>query len=249
MLSSQSDSTLPSVGSLKRKPGIAAAVILLGIVLAGLIFYFNSNRSPVNSEIPRKLAYSAQLVSRKGAVLLFRTDRAGWREIDTGTRLGEGDLVQTESSGNADIRYNDGTMVIIPENTNYSVSSARNSVEISVPQFSINKGSFLIATAGSTSKPADGSPQQDNAPPYIKLERIIPFGRTLELVGRVEAGSRLVVNDEIVEVAGDGLFKHFTNPFPPSIPKVVIVMKATDLAGRTRYLTATHDFRLGSGDN
>jgi hypothetical protein len=79
--------------------------------------------------------------------------------------------------------------------------------------------------------------------PFLELQKIIPFGRSLELVGRVEAGSKLVVNNEFIEVTGDGSFKHFTKLFPASSDRVRLVLKATDLAGRTQTLTAYHDFK------
>jgi hypothetical protein len=79
--------------------------------------------------------------------------------------------------------------------------------------------------------------------PFLELQKITPFGRSLEIVGRVEAGSRLAINNESVEVSGDGSFKHFTELFPASIDRVRLVLKATNLAGRTRTLTAHHDFR------
>jgi len=78
--------------------------------------------------------------------------------------------------------------------------------------------------------------------PFLELQKITPFGRSLELIGRVEAGSRLVINDEFVEVSGDGSFKHFTKLFSASSDRVRLVLKATDLAGRTQTLMAYHDF-------
>jgi hypothetical protein len=81
--------------------------------------------------------------------------------------------------------------------------------------------------------------------PFLQLQKITPFGRSLELVGRVEAGSRLAVDNESVEVSGDGSFKHFTKLFPASSDRIRLELKATDLAGRTRTLTAYHDFGAG----
>jgi hypothetical protein len=57
------------------------------------------------------------------------------------------------------------------------------------------------------------------------------------------------VNSEIVDVAGDGSFKHFTNPFPVSARKVYLVMRVADLAGRTRIVTTTHDFGPQGGND
>jgi hypothetical protein len=79
--------------------------------------------------------------------------------------------------------------------------------------------------------------------PSLRLLRIIRFGRSLELVGEVEAGSRLTVNDDPVEVSGDGSFKHFTKPFPRAIKKINLVLKATNLAGKSAELIAPYNFR------
>jgi hypothetical protein len=86
------------------------------------------------------------------------------------------------------------------------------------------------------------APKPEDPRPFLELNRIIPFGMSLELIGRVEPGSRLTVNEETVAVAADGSYKHFTNPFPASSRKVRLVVKATDLAGRTSVLTAVHNF-------
>jgi hypothetical protein len=82
--------------------------------------------------------------------------------------------------------------------------------------------------------------------PSLKLLRIARFGRILELVGTVEAGSRLTVNDDPAEVSGDGSFKYFTMPFPRSIDKVTLVLKAANLAGKTAVFITPYDF---SGHN
>jgi hypothetical protein len=78
--------------------------------------------------------------------------------------------------------------------------------------------------------------------PSLTLLRITRFGRTLELVGKVEAGSRLTVNDDPVEVSGDGLFRHFTKRFPRSIKKAKLVLTATNLAGKSAVIVAPYNF-------
>jgi hypothetical protein len=94
-------------------------------------------------------------------------------------------------------------------------------------------------------KPLDKKNQDEAMRPFLELNKITPFGRSLELIGRAEAGSKVLVNDEAVEVSGDGYFKHFTKLFPASSKRVQLILKATDLAGRTRTLTAYHDFSAG----
>jgi hypothetical protein len=85
--------------------------------------------------------------------------------------------------------------------------------------------------------------------PFMEIQKVVPFGRSLEVIGRVETGAKLSVNDENVEISGDGSFKHFTKLFPASSGKVRLELKATDLAGRTRILTAFHDFSSSGESN
>jgi hypothetical protein len=43
------------------------------------------------------------------------------------------------------------------------------------------------------------------------------FGRSFELVRRIDPGNGLIINGKAIEVAGDGSFKHFTKPFAGSV--------------------------------
>jgi hypothetical protein len=85
--------------------------------------------------------------------------------------------------------------------------------------------------------------------PFVELDQIIPFGRSLKLIGRMEAGSSLAVNNEVVEVTGDETFKHFTRSFPAPAHRVHCNLKVTDLAGRTRTWMATYDFSPHGWEN
>jgi hypothetical protein len=85
--------------------------------------------------------------------------------------------------------------------------------------------------------------------PSFKLLSIVRFGRSLELVGEVEAGSRLTLNGVPVEVSGDGSFNHFTKPFPRATKKINLVLKATNLAGESAELIAPYDFRGRNRDH
>jgi hypothetical protein len=82
--------------------------------------------------------------------------------------------------------------------------------------------------------------------PSLKLLRIIRFGRSLELAGEVETGSRLTVNDDPVEVTGDGSFKYFTKSFPLTMKKINLVLKVTNLVGKSSELIIPYNF---SGQN
>jgi hypothetical protein len=81
--------------------------------------------------------------------------------------------------------------------------------------------------------------------PNLEIKEIIPYGRSLELIGLVDAGTRLSLNNERVEVLGDGSFKHFTRQFPKTSDTVLLELKATDLAGRTRTITRLYKFNPG----
>jgi hypothetical protein len=171
-------------------------------------------------------------------ILAQTPGKPGWREIIAGEGLLEGDLVRTDSSGGAVIRYKGGATVSIPRDTVFTVHGREsNQMEISVSPSTESIPPLLLA--GERGNPAVATQNV----PFIELDQIIQFGRSLELIGKIEAGSSLTVNDEMVEVAGDGSFKHFTRPFPSWAGTVTLHLKVRDLAGRTHVWTASHNFR------
>jgi hypothetical protein len=240
MLSSDEGSAAPRhAGMQMGKRVIAAALILSGIGLAcvGVFLKTHPSARKSNPQIQR----TAELMSSSGMVLVRRSGgRAEWQEVKEGASLSEGDLIQTDNAGGAVVKYSDGITVSIPERTIFTVrNSSGNLVEISVPP--------QVEAAGMEYKPS-GSPEATGSQMFLQLQRIVAFGRYLELVGRVEAGTDLTVNGERVEVAGDGTFKHFTSPFPASARQAHLVLEGKDLAGRTRVLTATYVFSTGHGE-
>ncbi len=247
MFGSKSGSIHHSAGTKRNSKAIAAGILALsGIALICLVSYFGMRHSEATGVKPpasQAQVSAAELVSSTGMVLVRRSGQIEWQEVKTGAHLMQGDLVQTDNSGYATIRYSNGNAVTIQAKTIFTIQDAvADQMEISAPLEAANND--RTPESGSESGGAVPSREMTGQnQPLMELQRIIPFGRSLELVGRVEAGSSLIVNDEVVEVAGDGSFKHFTNPFPASAGKVNLVMKMTDLSGRTRILTATHDFR------
>jgi hypothetical protein len=238
-----------------RRFFIAGLLTLSGIVLVSLAFIFKSHSreaKPVN--VPSQQSV-AELVSATGMVFVGNPGRNDWHPVSVGARLLEGALVRTDSSGEAAIRYADGVTVSIQASTIFTVQNAGDGgMEISLPPQETAAASaasmagqepLALATTQfgqNFETPVLNDARANQASLFIKLDRIVPFGRSLELIGSVEAGSRLAVNDETVDVAGDGSFKHFTNPFPVSAQKVRLVMRVTDLAGRIRIVSTTHDF-------
>ncbi len=238
MSGSRIDTTPDSKKGWNLKMLAIGLLLLAGIAVFGLVSCSNrSKEAKIQPAMQQAEIPYAELLSSTGAVLVRKPGKVEWHEAKTGVRLAEGDLIQTDQAGEATIRYSSGTTITIQAKTVFTVQPSGNGqMEISAPPLDalpINK------TQGAGGFPAANA---NESQPSIELQRIIPFGRSLELIGRVEAGSSLMVNDESIEVAGDGSFKHFTNPFPASAGNVNLVMKVTDLSGRTRVLTATHDF-------
>ena len=233
----QSDTTPDSKKGWNLKM-LAIGVLLVGIAVFGLVSCSNRSReAKVQPAIQQAEIPYAELLSSTGAVLMRKPGKVEWHEANTGVRLVEGDLIQTDQAGEATIRYSNGTTITIQAKTIFTVQPSGNGqMEISAPPLDAPP---IDKTPGAGGLHAANA---NESQPSIELQRIIPFGRSLELIGRVEAGSSLMVNDESIEVAGDGSFKHFTNPFPASAGNVNLVMKVTDLSGRTRVLTASHDF-------
>jgi hypothetical protein len=229
-----------------RKPLILGGSVLLGIVLFCLIACLILK--DFRSKLPEPPAPEpiAELANAVGMVLVQNSGKSEWREVKAGAPLMEGDLLRTDNSGEAGIRYRSGTTISIPEQTVFTLRKmGENRIEISVPPEATGLPPLLLAGENGIS----GTGAKSGASRLMELQQIIPFGRSLELIGRVEAGSNLTVNDEIVEVAGDGSFKHFTKQFPASAHKARLDMKVTDLAGRVRIWTATHQFTPDGADN
>ena len=216
------------------------------------IVYLSTGCSHSSKEKPGALTKqaSAELFSANGKVHLLKFGQTDWHEVAIGTPLMNGDLIQTDISGNAVVRYPNGTTASIQAKTIFAVQrTGNNEMEILMP---VEMPPSNDQSAGIPKEPDGATPESRESSfakikagqlrPSLNLKQIIPFGRSLELIGQVEPGSSLTVNEETVEVEGDGSFKHFTNPFPKSAEKVQLVMKATNLAGRASILTATHHF-------
>ncbi|MBN1570445.1 MAG: hypothetical protein JXA73_21560 [Acidobacteria bacterium] len=240
---------------------VAGVLALSAVALASFLFLsklHNRDAGPVKAPEPKAVA---ELVSASGMIAVEKAGSKGWHPVEMGALLMEGDLVQTDESGTATIRYSNGVAVTIQASTIFTVRKAGDgSMEISVPSGAalvsnalVHDGNLLSRDSAQSAPkyeaPVLNDARKDQASLFIKLDRIIPFGRSLELIGSVEAGSRLVVNNEIVDVAGDGSFKHFTNPFPVSARRVNLVMRVSDLAGRTRIVTTTYDFGPQDGND
>ncbi len=226
-------------------------------VVVGLVSYFGmrSTKSPQPERTVSRIATSSvELTASNGTVLLRKPGWADWQPVKVGMRLTEGDLLQVSSNAEAIIRYPDGSTLPVQSSTIATIQNIRNGPKAigitTVPSTSENSAETAAAPGEIV---LEGEPPSEEKAgeslPTVVLQRIIRFGRSLELIGQVEAGSDLVVNGEPVDVTGDGSFKHFTSPFPATAGKIRLALKVTNLAGRSRILATTYDFGPHSGDN
>lgn len=52
---------------------------------------------------------------------------------------------------------------------------------------------------------------------FLEITRIVQHGRVVEVAGRTEPGSTVIINNEqVFSIAADGTFRHFTAPLPKS---------------------------------
>lgn len=52
---------------------------------------------------------------------------------------------------------------------------------------------------------------------FLEVTRMVLHGRVVEIVGRTEPGSMVIINNEqVFSIAADGTFRHFTSPLPRS---------------------------------
>lgn len=70
---------------------------------------------------------------------------------------------------------------------------------------------------------------------HIKIDKILPFGHAFHVVGKTDPGVMIYINEEVVEVKGDGSFKHFTRPFIAK-GKQKLVIVGRDLTGLSKSL-------------
>jgi hypothetical protein len=50
---------------------------------------------------------------------------------------------------------------------------------------------------------------------FLEITKIVQHGRVVEVVGRTEPGSTVIINNEqVFSLASDGTFRHFTSPLP-----------------------------------
>lgn len=74
---------------------------------------------------------------------------------------------------------------------------------------------------------------------FLEITNIIQHGRVVEVVGRTEPGSTVIINNQqVFNIAPDGTFQHFTSPLP-KMGSNQITITAQDRKGRTKTIRKT----------
>ena len=235
--------------------GIVIVLLLGGMSYVGWIALW----SPQHAEPDSTGEGVAEIENVTGKVSVRLRSNTSWAKGAEGMKLYAGDLIQTGSSGVVQLRFPRGASISVPSDTMFSVRHVEERTGKSLPPLSLSSRPVSLSAENPTPPPAPEKKPLPDAPtkvaepikqavtqvktvplpePTLELDRIVPFGRSLQLVGRVDPGNKLVVNNEVVQVESDGSFKHFTKQFATS-GTVQLVLKTTDLAGRVRTVTRT----------
>lgn len=74
---------------------------------------------------------------------------------------------------------------------------------------------------------------------YLEITKIIQHGRVVEVQGKTEPGSTVIINNEqVFSISPDGTFRHFTSPMPSSSTNQITIT-AQDRKGGTNTIRKT----------
>jgi len=74
---------------------------------------------------------------------------------------------------------------------------------------------------------------------FLEITNIIQHGRVIEVVGRTEPGSTVIINNQqVFNIAADGTFRHFTTPLPRNGSNPITIT-AQDRKGNTKTIRKT----------
>ena len=74
---------------------------------------------------------------------------------------------------------------------------------------------------------------------FLEITNIIQHGSVMEVVGRTEPGSTVIINNEqVFNIAPDGTFQHFTSPLPKTGSNQITIT-AQDRKGNTKTIRKT----------
>ncbi len=100
--------------------------------------------------------------------------------------------------------------------------------KISAPVGGLDEGTYYWVVSSIDAKGVESQPSKANrfilvqqveagTKAFLEITRIVQHGRVVELVGRTEPNSSVIINNEqVFSIAADGTFRHFTSPLPKS---------------------------------
>jgi hypothetical protein len=92
----------------------------------------------------------------------------------------------------------------------------------------LDEGTYYWAVSSIDEKGVESQPSRANrfnlvqqveagSKVFLEITRIVQHGKVVEVVGRTEPGSSVIINNEqVFSIASDGTFRHFTSPLPRS---------------------------------
>jgi len=79
----------------------------------------------------------------------------------------------------------------------------------------------------------------ENHQAFLEITNITQHGRVVEVVGRTEPGSTVIINNQqVFNIAADGTFRHFTSPLPKKGSNQITIT-AQDRKGNTNTIRKT----------
>ena len=118
--------------------------------------------------------------------------------------------------------------------------------QTSIPVSGLDEGNYYWMVSAIDSKGVESQPSQANRlnmvqqvagnQAYLEVTKIIQHGRVVEVEGKTEPGSTVIINNEqVFSIQPDGTFRGFTSPFP-NAGSNQITITAQDRKGDTNTI-------------
>ena len=119
----------------------------------------------------------------------------------------------------------------------------------SIPISGLDEGIYYWMVSAIDAKGVESQPSQANRlnlvqqvagnQAYLEVTKIIQHGRVVEVQGKTEPGSTVIINNEqVFSISPDGTFRGFTSPFPNSGSNQITIT-AQDRKGNTNTIRKT----------
>ena len=121
--------------------------------------------------------------------------------------------------------------------------------QTSVPISGLDEGIYYWMVSAIDAKGVESQPSQANRlnlvqqvagnQAYLEVTKIIQHGRVVEVQGKTEPGSTVIINNEqVFSISPDGTFRGFTSPLPTAGSNQITIT-AQDRKGNTNTIRKT----------